>query len=307
MSNVLKFPERSCEHLPEEPSAHVEPPRRPQVEDGYTRTANVIVEAFARSNLTSREARVIRVVERMTYGWHKAEDWIAASVISEMTGISEGKCSETLNGLIRKRVLTRNGGGRSPVRINKNVDEWDFKAQKARVTPKRKPESKWGDSPQDGVSESPQNGVTPKERKEINTPSNEGEVTAVADDHPGEPEQTARQNTLPDCPHTAILDQWAEIMPDKRQPIRSIWGKGQRARHLAARWKSGFSIINEKTGEPLYTDLQSGIAWWGRFLRFLRRSEFLMRDDSRFFGLEWIARQENFTKILELKYHGGDA
>ncbi|RUR52726.1 replication protein [Vreelandella populi] len=137
-----------------------------QVEDGYTRTANAIVEAFCKAPLTSREARVIRVIERMTYGWRKAEDWIAASVISEMTGISEGKCSETLNTLIRKKVVTRNGGGRSPVRINKNIDEWDFTAQKSRVTPKQNPKSKWGDSPQDGVSQSPQVGDTPKERKE---------------------------------------------------------------------------------------------------------------------------------------------
>ncbi|MDR5859428.1 replication protein [Halomonas eurihalina] len=147
-----------------------------QVEDGFTRTANPLVEAFARSPLTSREARVIRVVERMTYGWNKAEDWIAASVISEMTGMSEGKCSETLNGLIRKRVLIRNGGGRSPVRINKDIDQWDFTAQKSRVTPKRKAETNWGKSPQDGISESPQNGDTPKDRKDTPPlPSVEGE------------------------------------------------------------------------------------------------------------------------------------
>ncbi|WP_336273758.1 replication protein [Vreelandella indica] len=137
-----------------------------QVEDGYTRTANALVEAFMRAPLTSREARVIRVIERMTYGWNKAEDWIAASVISEMTGMPEGKCSETLNSLIRKKVVTRRGGGRSPVRINKTVSEWDFTAQKARVTPKRKADPEWGESPQNGVSESPQNGVTPKDMKD---------------------------------------------------------------------------------------------------------------------------------------------
>lgn len=32
-----------------------------------------------------------------------------------------------------------------------------------------------------------------------------------------------------------------------------------------------------------------------------------MRDDSRFFGLDWIAKSENFEKIMELKYHGGDS
>lgn len=140
------------------------------MEDGYTRTANPIVEAFCRAPLTSREARVIRVIERMTYGWNKPEDWIAASVISEKTGMPEGKCSEALNSLIRKKVVTRNGGGRSPVRINKNVNEWDFTAQKSRVTPKQKPKTNWGESPQDGVSQPPQVGVTPKDKKDTLEP-----------------------------------------------------------------------------------------------------------------------------------------
>ena len=163
MSNLAHISDHERYQAAETPA----PERRSiQVEDGYTRTANAIVEAFCRAPLTSREARVVRVIERMTYGWQKAEDWIAASVISDMTGMSEGKCSETLNALIRKKVVTRNGGGRSPVRINKNVSEWDFTAQRSRVTPKQKANPEWGQSPQDGVSESPQDGVTPKERKE---------------------------------------------------------------------------------------------------------------------------------------------
>ncbi|BCB62199.1 hypothetical protein HaloA020_29000 [Halomonas sp. A020] len=163
MSNLAHISDHECYQV----QGCLAPERRSiQVEDGYTRTANALVEAFARAPLTSREARVIRVIERMTYGWNKAEDWIAASVISEKTGMPEGKCSETLNSLIRKKVVTRNGGGRSPVRINKNVEEWDFTAQKSRVTPKQKPKSKWGESPQNGVSQSPQNGVAPKDRKD---------------------------------------------------------------------------------------------------------------------------------------------
>lgn len=163
MSNLAHISDHERYQVAETPA----PERRSiQVEDGYTRTANAIVEAFCKAPLTSREARVIRVIERMTYGWRKAEDWIAASVISEMTGISEGKCSETLNTLIRKKVVTRNGGGRSPVRINKNISEWDFTAQKSRVTPKQKANPEWGESPQVGVSQSPQVGDTPKERKE---------------------------------------------------------------------------------------------------------------------------------------------
>lgn len=167
MSNLAHISDHERYQVPETPA----PVRRSiQVEDGYTRTANAIVEAFMRAPLTSREARVIRVIERMTYGWNKPEDWIAASVISDKTGMPEGKCSETLNNLIRKKVVTRNGGGRSPVRINKEVSEWDFTAQRARVTPKQKPNPEWSESPQDGVSQSPQDGVTPKDRKDTLEP-----------------------------------------------------------------------------------------------------------------------------------------
>ena len=134
--------------------------------------------------------------------------------------------------------------------------------------------------------------------------SNEVEATANAETAS---KKRSGSSSLPSCPHGDLLDLWAEIMPDKRQPIRSMWSKGARSKNLAARWKQGFSIKHEQTGEPLYTDTESGIAWWGKFFAFLRKSEFLMRDDSRFFGLDWIAKAENFEKIMELKYHGGDA
>lgn len=145
-----------------------------QLEETFTRTANTLVEAFAKAPLTSREARIIRAVERATFGWQKSSAWLAASVLSEMTGMPAGKCSEALNSLIRKRVLIRQGGGRSPVRINKQVDQWDFSSHNARPAPENKANPTWGDLPQDGVTDLPQNGVTElpqdgvtyKERKE---------------------------------------------------------------------------------------------------------------------------------------------
>ena len=196
-AEIIQFPDRRDDGQSPGPERTG---RSIQVEDGYTRTANALVEAFARSPLTSREARVIRVIERMTYGWNKSEDWIAASVFSEMTGLSEGKCSETLNGLIRKRVLIRSGGGQSPVRINKAIEEWDFSAQKARVTPKRKADPTWGKIPQNGVAKSPQNGETPKDSKDIPPlPSVEGEGTSAetnlnSDPVGPRPETTSRKS-----------------------------------------------------------------------------------------------------------------
>lgn len=119
-------------------------------------------------------------------------------------------------------------------------------------------------------------------------------------------ESSDSRPSVPQCPHQDILDLWAEVMPDKRQPNRSMWPNSARARALSARWKQGFSITNDQTGDPLYYDRDSGIDWWRRFFRFLRTSEFLMRDDSKWFGIDWVCTNSNFAKIMEMKYHGGD-
>lgn len=136
------------------------------MKDGFVAVPRNLMKALANSPLTSREWRVLTVFQIETLGWHRPAVWLAASLISKQCGLSENKCSEALNSLIRKNVLIREGGSRSPSRINLNTSEWDFTAQKSRVTPKRKGDPKWGESPQDGVVESPQDGVTLKERKE---------------------------------------------------------------------------------------------------------------------------------------------
>lgn len=228
MSNLAHISDHERYQAAETPA----PERRSiQVEDGYTRTANAIVEAFCKAPLTSREARVIRVIERMTYGWRKAEDWIAASVISEMTGISEGKCSETLNTLIRKKVVTRNGGGRSPVRINKNVDEWDFTAQKSRVTPKQKAITEWGESPQDGVSQSPQNGVTPKERKE----------RLLSKDSNNSSKKSSPKKWGDPVDHEMVSEMVAAVSADLDTPVK----------HNANTWANDFRLMRERDGRTV--------------------------------------------------------
>lgn len=116
------------------------------------------------------------------------------------------------------------------------------------------------------------------------------------------------------CPHDELIDLWSELMPEFRQHAKNLWPGSQRQRDLENRWRAGFLILNENTGEPLYHDTASGVAWWSRFFKFLRRSEFLMREGQQWLSLEWVADREHFDAILELKYHadllqgeGGDS
>ena len=272
--------------------------RGPQVEDGYTRMANDLLDALCQADFTSREFKVVHFVIRQTYGWNDKAKRMASTFIAGGTGLHESDCSKVLNELIRRKVVIRHGGSRSPISLNKHFGEWLASEQGKKTPPVKRPESG-----QDALAQSGQDALAKKDRKDTPT-SNEVEATANAETVP---KKRSVSSALPSCPHGDLLDLWAEIMPDKRQPIRSMWSKGARSKNLAARWKQGFSIKHEQTGEPLYTDTESGIAWWGKFFAFLRKSDFLMRDDSRFFGLDWIAKAENFEKIMELKYHGGDA
>ena len=97
---------------------------RPTLNEGYCRVVNALAEGLARTALTSIEHRVVWAVIRLTYGWQKGKDRIAASQNAKATGMTRQKCSSTLSGLIERSVVIREGGGMSPIKINTNTDDW---------------------------------------------------------------------------------------------------------------------------------------------------------------------------------------
>lgn len=113
----------------------------------------------------------------------------------------------------------------------------------------------------------------------------------------------SKKTKLPACPIDTIINLWSEIMPDKKQPLVSIWKQGQNGVNLSNRWKQCFAIQHSREDRKLYHDLESGIEFWRLLFQHLRKSEFLMADDRNFFGLDWIVKKVNFEKILEGKYH----
>lgn len=150
-----------------EPTSAPEVKKGAQLEDGYVRTSNTIVEAFAKAPLTSREGRIIRAVERATFGWQRPTARLSQSVLAKMTELTPKRCSETVNSLLKKKVLIRDGGSQSPIGINTRVSEWNFGAEKSRNVPKSGRDPKWGQSPQIGDEKRPQSRDTDKERKDI--------------------------------------------------------------------------------------------------------------------------------------------
>ena len=79
----------------------------PQVENGYTKIANEILEALVRVRLSPNEWRVTLFVIRKTYGWGKKTDRIAASQIASGTGIARQNVFRTQKSLVNKGILLR--------------------------------------------------------------------------------------------------------------------------------------------------------------------------------------------------------
>lgn len=99
----------------------------PQLEDGFTRIANELIDQFAKHRFAGQEWQILWVVLRKTYGFGRKEDRISYGQFSEATGIPRRKVIELVKGLVSKRALgsVHNGTREIPTYwINKKYGEW---------------------------------------------------------------------------------------------------------------------------------------------------------------------------------------
>lgn len=133
--NVISFPGHGQ-------PAPVSPVKRITMDDGHTRIAHGLLEALAEVNykLSGREYAVLMVVFRKTYGYRKAEDWIALSQFVESTGISKSNCLKIIRGLVERKILNRKvQGNDQKLSVNIQVSDWlAERPGKAGETAKRK-------------------------------------------------------------------------------------------------------------------------------------------------------------------------
>jgi len=93
----------------------------PQAENGHVDIANEIVEALARTYLSSYESQVLWAIFRKTYGWHKKEDWVSNRQIANMTGIPESHVSRTIKKLVKRNIINKNGRW---ISFQKDYEKW---------------------------------------------------------------------------------------------------------------------------------------------------------------------------------------
>lgn len=105
----------------------------PQKENGHLDLANEIVDVMAKTQLSGYESRILWVVWRRTYSWHKKEEVIKFKHFREATGLVDSHISRTVKRLVDRKILTKNGNKYS---FQKDYQKWQQELPKmvSRVT-----------------------------------------------------------------------------------------------------------------------------------------------------------------------------
>ncbi len=96
----------------------------PQIENGYTRIANEILEELARVSISGHGWRLLMAVFRKTYGWNKKTDWISNSQFVSMTGLCKQRVNDAMKELVQKKIVSKSG---VKVSFQKNHTQWQYK------------------------------------------------------------------------------------------------------------------------------------------------------------------------------------
>ena len=92
-----------------------------QIENGYTKIANEILEALCLIKLPEYERIVLQFIIRKTYGFNKKEDRISNSQITTGTGIRKQHAYRTIQSLKEKNLVTCKG---NKIGIQKDWEKW---------------------------------------------------------------------------------------------------------------------------------------------------------------------------------------
>uniref|UniRef100_UPI001649AFC2 replication protein n=1 Tax=Salmonella enterica TaxID=28901 RepID=UPI001649AFC2 len=197
--------------------AHKEP-RVADLDDGFTRIANEILEAVMHAGLSQHQLLVFMAVMRKTYGFNKKSDWVSNEQLSELTGILPHKCSSAKSALVKRGILTQTG---RVIGINKTVSEWSSLPVKGT---EKKPYLEKVNLPESGKKSLPEsgNGYYPNQ---VNTKDT---ITKDSKDNSNKPPKPPRAVSfdassvqLPDWLSSIIWSSWVEYRRDLKKPIKS--------------------------------------------------------------------------------------
>ncbi|HID3789959.1 TPA: replication protein [Klebsiella pneumoniae] len=188
------------------------------LDDGFTRIANELLEAVMRAGLSQHQLLVFMAVMRKTYGFNKKSDWVSNEQLSELTGILPHKCSAAKSTLVKRGILTQTG---RVIGINKAVSEWSSLPIKGT---EKKPYLKKVTLPESGKKSLPESGNA-YYPDQVNT---KDKHTKDNKDNINNPPKSPRAVSfdalavqLPDWLSAEIWSSWVAYRRDLKKPIKS--------------------------------------------------------------------------------------
>jgi phage replication O-like protein O len=109
-----------------------------QIEHGFTKVANEILQHMALTKLSPIQYRIIFVIWRYTYGFNRKEHIFSSSFISTATNYDERQVRRELQRLEARRIIYQKVSKGKPriISFNKNYDEWeDEVSTRGKTTP----------------------------------------------------------------------------------------------------------------------------------------------------------------------------
>lgn len=102
----------------------------PQLEDGYTRIANEILEVVSKVKLNGTQYKILMVIWRYTYGFNRKDSEFSLNFLSEATNSNKQQVKRELDKLIEHKVITvvKEAGFNTSRRLsfNKKYSEWNI-------------------------------------------------------------------------------------------------------------------------------------------------------------------------------------
>ncbi|AYJ98598.1 replication protein [Klebsiella pneumoniae] len=188
------------------------------LDDGFTRIANELLEAVMHAGLSQHQLLVFMAVMRKTYGFNKKSDWVSNEQISVLTGILPHKCSAAKSTLVKRGILTQTG---RVIGINKAVSEWSSLPVKGT---EKKHYLKKVTLPESGKKSLPESGNA-YYPNQVNT---KDKHTKDNKDNINKPPKSPRAVSfdasavqLPDWLSAEIWSSWVAYRRDLKKPIKS--------------------------------------------------------------------------------------
>lgn len=121
---------------------------KPQLEEGYTRIANEILEKVMQTSFNGTQFRILMAIWRFTYGFRRKEHEMSLSFIANTINSSRSQVGRELNNLIERNILLVSDTGKRNTRVisfNKNYEDWKDaspKSRKSAILPQKKKQPK---------------------------------------------------------------------------------------------------------------------------------------------------------------------